>query len=391
MYSYDPYSWKIQDDPYPYYKVLRDEYPAYFVEARNLWVITRYADCMAALQNPGVWSSAASGNVLDDSPERIGRTLGTTDPPRHEELRRLVTKAFTPASVAKLEPLVRRTVLELIDTFLSEHTCDFTGQFAAPLTASIVGYMLGIPKEDHAQLRVWTETVVRRSEGGNEHGGHAETFAETFKKLTDYIAELVKSRRRVPQDDLISGLIAAEDAGARLSDQEIIITSATMVGAAFESTNMMLGNALVALLSYPDQRTEVREDPGLIPEMIEEALRWDTSTQGFLRTTTQDITIEDTVVPAGSKAFIVFGAANRDERQFPNPDRFEIHRKIGRHHLGFGWGIHICLGAPLGRLEMKAAFEELLPRLGNYDIDLANAERSHGPQFRGYQVLPITF
>jgi cytochrome P450 len=385
MVHYDPYSWHIQDDPYPVYKLLRDEFPAYFVEQRNLWVITRYADCLAAAQNPMTWSSA-SGNLIDDSPERAGRTLGTTDPPRHEELRRLVTKAFTPASVAKLEPLVRSTVLDLIHAFISEHVCDFTGQFSAPLTASIVGYLLGIPQEDHAQLRVWTEAIVQRDEGP-ANAGLAGTAA--FKSLLDYIAALVKQRRREPQDDLISGLIAAEDAGARLSDQEIVTTSATMIGAAFESTNLMLGNALIALSLYPDQRTEVREQLSLIPGMIEEALRWDTSTQGFARTVTRDITIEETVIPAGSRAFIVFGAANRDERQFPDPDHFDIHRKIARH-LGFGWGIHICLGAPLARLEMKVAFGELLPRLGDYTIDLAHAERSHGPQFRGYQVLPIS-
>ena len=386
MVHYDPYSWHIQDDPYPVYKLLRDEFPAYFVEQRNLWVITRYADCLAAAQNPMTWSSA-SGNLIDDSPERAGRTLGTTDPPRHEELRRLVTKAFTPASVAKLEPLVRSTVLDLIHAFISEHVCDFTGQFSAPLTASIVGYLLGTPQEDHAQLRVWTEAIVQRDEGP-ANAGLAGTAA--FKSLLDYIAALVKQRRREPQDDLISGLIAAEDAGARLSDQEIVTTSATTIGAAFESTNLMLGNALFALSLYPHQRTEVRAQPALIPGMIEEALRWDTSTQGFARTLTRDITIEETLIPAGSRAFIVFGAANRDERQFPDPDHFDIHRKIARH-LGFGWGIHICLGAPLARLEMKVAFEELLPRLGDYTIDLAHAERSHGPQFRGYQVLPISF
>lgn len=386
MVHYDPYSWHIQDDPYPIYKLLRDEFPAYFVEQRNLWVITRYADCLAAAQNPMTWSSA-SGNLIDDSPERAGRTLGTTDPPRHEELRRLVTKAFTPASVAKLEPLVRSTVLDLIHAFISEHVCDFTGQFSAPLTASIVGYLLGIPQEDHAQLRVWTEAIVQRDEGP-ANAGLAGTAA--FKSLLDYIAALVKQRRREPQDDLISGLIAAEDAGARLSDQEIVTTSATTIGAAFESTNLMLGNALFALSLYPDQRTEVCAQPALIPGMIEEALRWDTSTQGFARTLTRDITIEETLIPAGSRAFIVFGAANRDERQFPDPDHFDIHRKIARH-LGFGWGIHICLGAPLARLEMKVAFEELLSRLGDYTIDLAHAERSHGPQFRGYQVLPISF
>lgn len=298
-----------------------------------------------------------------------------------------MTKAFTPAGVAQLEPLVRSTVLDLINAFIREHVCDFTGQFAAPLTASIVGYLLGVPQEDHAQLRVWTEAIVQRDEGA-ENAGLAGT-AE-FKLLLDYIAELVKQRRVEPQDDLISGLISAEDVGARLSDQEIVITSATTIGAAFESTNLMLGNALVALSLYPDQRAEVCEHPSIIPGMIEEALRWDTSTQGFARTLTQHIAIEDTVIPAGSRAFVVFGAANRDERQFPDPDHFDIHREIARH-LGFGWGIHICLGAPLARLEMKVAFEELLPRLGDYTIDLARAERSHGLQFRGYQVLPISF
>jgi cytochrome P450 len=205
MVHYDPYSWNIQDDPYPVYKLLRDEFPAYFVAQRNLWVITRYADCLAAVQNPHTWSSA-SGNLIDDSPERAGRTLGTTDPPRHEELRRLVTKAFTPASVAQLEPLVRSTVLDLINAFIREHVCDFTGQFAAPLTASIVGYLLGVPQEDHAQLRVWTEAIVQRDEGA-ENAGLAGTAG--FKLLLDYIAELVKQRRVEPQDDLISGLISA--------------------------------------------------------------------------------------------------------------------------------------------------------------------------------------
>ena len=386
MVYYDPYSWKIQDDPYPTYKILRDEFPAYFVEQRNLWVITRYADCLAALQNPTTWSSA-SGNLIDDSPARAGRTLGTTDPPRHEELRRLATKAFTPASVAKLEELVRSSVLELMNAFIGEHTCDFTGQFAAPLTASIVGYMLGVPQHDHTQLRIWTDAIVQSGEG-TENTNLTETGA--FKMLLDYIAALVKERRAEPQDDLISGLIAAEDAGARLSDQEIVLTCATTIGAAFESTNLMLGNTLIALAHYPNQRAEVRKYPALIPNMIEEALRWDTSTQGFARTIKQDITIEGTLIPAGSRAFVVFGAANRDERQYPDPEHFDIHRKIARH-LGFGWGIHICLGAPLARLEMKVAFEELLPRLGDYTVDMTHAERSHGPQFRGYQILPISF
>ncbi len=385
MFTYDPYSWKMLENPYPAYKILRDEYPAYFVEPHNFWVITRYADCLTATQDYATWSSA-HGNGINDLPERLGRTLGTTDPPRHEELRRLVTKVFTPTSIARLEPLIRATTLELIDTFIQDGHCDVTGQFGGQLTASIIGYLLGLPKSDHAQLRTWIDATFHHEQEG------ADTMAgqELLKKMFGYVGALVKQRRLEPQDDLISGLISAEDAGAHLDDQEIVITCATLIGAAFASTNMMIGNTLVALAQHPEQRAEVRKDPTLIPGMIEEALRWDTSTQSFARHTLRDVEVAGTVIPKGSKALIVFGAGNHDERQFPDAERFDIHRKISRH-LGFGWGIHVCLGAPLARLEMKVAFEELLPRLGDYHVDLEHAQQIHDPQFRGFEVLPISF
>ncbi|HLG74769.1 MAG TPA: hypothetical protein VKX46_00055, partial [Ktedonobacteraceae bacterium] len=165
MFTYDPYSWKMLENPYPAYKILRDEYPAYFVEPHNFWVITRYADCLTATQDYATWSSA-HGNGINDLPERLGRTLGTTDPPRHEELRRLVTKVFTPTSIARLEPLIRATTLELIDTFIQDGHCDVTGQFGGQLTASIIGYLLGLPKSDHAQLRTWIDATFHHEQEG---------------------------------------------------------------------------------------------------------------------------------------------------------------------------------------------------------------------------------
>jgi cytochrome P450 len=385
MLRYDPYSLSTQENPYSIYKVLRDEYPVYFVEKRNVWLMTRYRDCMAAVQDHAAWSSA-QGNVLDDDQRRTGNTLGTTDPPRHEELRRLVTKGFTPARVAQLEDMIRSMSRDLINTFISEGQCEFTSQFAGALTAGVTGHLLGVPSGDHAQLRDWVDKVVEHTDGDAPPADRSEYVGKLFL----YVLDLVQQRRAKPQDDLISDLISAEDAGARLTDQEIAIICPTLLIAAFASTNLTLGNALVALYQHPEQRAEVHANPKLISNMLEEVVRWDSAIQGVARHSTRNVEIEDIVIPKGAQTVLVFGSANRDERQFPDPDRFDIHRKVGRH-LGFGWGIHVCLGAPLARLEMRVAFEELLPRLGNYEVDLAHAHHVHSPIVRGYQVLPVSF
>jgi cytochrome P450 len=379
--SYDPFRWSVQDDPYPYYQRLRAEAPVYHVAERGLWVVTRWDDCVAVLTNPAQWSSAR-GNFINDLPERLGATMATTDPPRHTELRGLVEQVLTSARVAQLEPLVRATVQELIGAF-DDREIEFVGAFAARLTASLMGHLFGIPAADHQRLRAWLNAALHTSETRASGGPPPE-----FQMIFGYIAALVRERRAVPQDDLTSGLIAAEQDGRRLSDQEIVITIGTIIAAAIQSTNMQLGNTLVALARHPEQRAELRDNPGLIPNMVEESVRWDPALQGLLRTASQEAELAGTSIPAGASMFVSFASANRDETRFADAGRFDIHRAIDQH-LGFGWGPHICIGRPLARLGMRVAFEELLPRLGEYQPVLERAERTRNPNLRGYQVLPI--
>jgi cytochrome P450 len=380
-FSYDPFDWRVHADPYPYYRVLRDEHPAYLVEGRGFWVLSRYDDIVAAVKDTATWSSRANGNLIDDDPSRVGRTLGTTDPPRHSDLRGLVNKAFTPRQVARLEPAVRSYVRDLVEALRDRQEVDFVDAFSAALTAQVIGSLLGVPAEDHARCRVWADALIHRGEGG-------ETDRQAMADLQGYMAALVAERRATPREDLISGLVRAEEAGARLSDAEIVITSATMLGAGFESTNYQIANTLVALAQHPDQRKLVRDAPDLVPAMVEESLRWDPATQGFARTTTRDVVIGGAVIPPGSKAMLLYASANRDERHYDDPDRFDVKRDVGRH-LGFGLGAHFCVGAALGRLELRVAFEELLPALGDYEVDLDAAERVHNPTFRGFTRLPV--
>jgi cytochrome P450 len=380
--SYDPFSWTVQDDPYPYYRRLRDKAPVYHIAERGLWVVTRWDDCMAVLTNPQQWSSAR-GNFINDLPERLGATMATTDPPRHTELRGLVEQVLTGARVAQLEPLIRATVRELIAAFGERGEIEFVGAFAASLTASLMGHLFGIPAADHQQLRAWLGAALHTTEDRVLGGPPPE-----FQLIFGYIAALVRDRRAAPGDDLTSGLIAAEQAGRKLSDQEIVITIGTIIAAAIQSTNMQLGNTLVALAQHPDQRAELRDNPAMIPAMIEESVRWNPALQGLLRTATQAAELAGTSIPAGASLFVSFASANRDQTRFVDPERFDIHRAIDQH-LGFGWGPHICIGRPLARLGMRIAFEELLPRLGDYQPVLERAERTRNPNLRGYQVLPI--
>jgi cytochrome P450 len=381
--SYDPFRWSVQDDPYPHYRRLRAEAPVYHVAERGLWVVTRWDDCMEVVTNPGQWSSAR-GNFINDLPERLGATMATTDPPRHTELRNLVEQVLTAARVAQLEPLIRTTARELIDAF-GDGEVEFVGAFAASLTTSLMGYLFGMPAADHQQLRSWLNAALHTSEARSGDRPPPE-----FQMIFGYIAALVRQRRAAPQDDMTSGLIAAERDGSKLSDQEIIITIGTIIAAAIQSTNMQLGNALVALAQHPEQRAELRATPALIPAMVEEAVRWDPALQGLLRTATADAELGGASIPAGASMFVSFASANRDETRFAHAERFDVHRSIDQH-LGFGWGPHICIGRPLARLGMRVAFEELLPRLGDYEPRLDRAKRTRNPNLRGYQVLPIRF
>lgn len=383
-FRFDPFDHAVQADPYPAYRRLRDEYPVYRVGEHAFWVLSRYDDVKQALMSPEVYSSA-QGNLIDDSPARVGRTLGTTDPPRHTELRRLINKVFTPRRVKDLEPSIREISSHLLDELAgSDGEVDLVERYVAPLSAGVIGDLLGVPRADHPKLRRWREDVVHRDADAM---GLTAAGQRAFDESHAYMDDFVRLRRREPADDLVSAIIAAEEAGARLTDEEIAVTSLTVLAAAFQSTNYLIGNALSHLERHPDQRALLQADPALMEGAVEEVLRYDPSTQGFARSLTTDVRLHGVRMRTGDRVLLLLASANRDERVFTNPDTFDIRRPPGRH-LAFGAGIHFCVGAALGRRQTQLALDALFQRFPDYVLTDLEGPRVHSPTFRGLLHLP---
>jgi cytochrome P450 len=373
------------DDPYPTYKWLRDHEPAHYSETEEVWVLTRFADCSAAFKDWKNWSSARRGNLLNDIPERVGKTLGTTDPPKHTFARSIVNKAFTPRTVEGLKPKVRDLAQQLCRQAREKGTIEFVDDISAPLNAAILGAMFGVPEQDFISLRHWLDDFFKREKP--EPGQEARQVV-AMRQLRHYLAEHAAQRLARPGDDLMSAMLFAEEEGQRLSVEQVVVTTMTFFTAGFESTNNLFTNLTYALSLHPSVYDEVRAQPALIPAFVEEGMRWDAAAQGFVRTPTVDILLHGKVIPAGSQALLHIGSANRDEREFPDADRFDVHRK-GQRHLGMGQGVHFCVGAPLGRVMAQYLFEELLPVSTCWEVDLSNAARVVTPNFRGFTCLPL--
>ncbi len=383
---YDPFDYAFHSDPYPAYKQLRDEHPVYRVEKWGFWVVSRYDDCLRVLTDEEHFSSSA-GNVIDDPPERVGLTLGTTDRPRHDELQQLVVQAYTPARVRAVEPRVRQHARGLLAAFPQHGAVDVVRGFSAPLTARVMGEFVGIPPQDHERFRRWREAWVHR-----EHGrmGLTPQGREALREQVAYMRELVAQRRATPQDDLVSAFLAAEVNGRRMQEDEIVVTSLTVLGAGYQSINWLLTKMIAVLARYPGERRRLVREPRLIGQAIEEALRYDSEAQAFARVVKKDVVMHGKLLREGERVLVLLGSGNRDERRFPNPDVFDIERDT-RGHLGFGMGTHYCLGASLGRLVVRIAVEEFLMRLPEYDVDWSSCDHIHSPTFSGYSRLVVTY
>jgi len=374
------------DDPYPTYKWMRDEDPAHYSATEDVWVLTRYADCSAAFKDWKTWSSQRRGNLLNDLPERVGKTLGTTDPPRHTFARGIVNRAFTPNTVANLKPKVRALAQQLCSRAREKGTIEFVADISAPFNASILGAMFGVPDQDFIALRHWLDDFFKREKA---QPGHEPPQAIAMRELRGYLARHAERRQAQPGDDLMSAMLLAEEGGQQLSFDQVVVTTMTFFTAGFESTNNLFTNLTYALALHPQVYEELRANLALIPAFVEEGMRWDAAAQGFVRTPTQNVTLHDKVIPEGSQVLLHIGSANRDEREFAEPDRFDIHRSDQRH-LGMGQGIHFCVGSPLGRVMAQFLFEELLPACTRWEIDLSGAARVTTPNFRGFTRLPLT-
>ena len=388
VFEYDPYSYEVHEDPYPAYKRLRDEAPLYHNERLGFWALSRYDDVMAALKDTNVLSNRY-GVALEAMGSNASATMSflAMDPPRHTRMRALVSRAFTARRVAELEPRIREIATEHIDAFIDEHMCDFMRDFAGKLPMDVISETLGVPKEDRAMLRDWSDAVLHREEGVSTIPPGA---VEAAKHLFLYLTDMVKHARGAKRDNLTGGLIEAEIDGDRLDDGEIVGFLFLMVIAGNETTTELLGNALYWISKHPDQRAKVRADAMLIPGWVDETLRFDGSTQALARTISEETEFHGRTVPAGEKILLLVGSANRDERVWREPDTFDITRDTSQM-ASFGHGVHYCLGAPLARLEAIVSLEEIQLRLPDFELDEGGLVRIHSSNVRGFAAMPIQF
>jgi cytochrome P450 len=384
--EFNPYSWEFHDDPYPTYRRLRDDAPAYCNERLGFWALSRHDDVLAALHDPATYCSR-HGITLEPSPPLP--MLLTTDPPDHTAMRRLVSRAFTPHRVADLEPTIRALSAKYIDGFVERGDADLVGDYAAKLPMDVISRMLGVPAgDDDDMLRGWTNALIDRAEGVPDVTPEGiDAFAKLYAYFTEHVARL----RREPGDDLASALVMVEADGERLSDIEVVGFCFLLIIAGNETTTKLIGNCLYALQRFPEQKSKLLADPSRIPDAVEEILRFDGSTQLMARTTTRGVDLHGIRIPEGEKVLLLLGSANRDERAFDAPDVFDIDRPRDTQHVGFGHGIHVCLGAALARLEMRVSLEELLRRIPDYEIDATRCTRVHSGNVRGWAQVPMSF
>ena len=388
--AFDPFAYETHADPYPLYRALREEAPAYWNGAREFWALSRHADVLAAFRDHRRFSNAGGVSLERSSaggdPSAVASFIAM-DPPRHDRLRGLVSRAFTPRRVADLEPQVRRITAAHLGRVLDAGRCDFIQDFAAKLPMDVVSEMLGVPAGDRDELRCWADLVLHREDGAAEV---PPAGIEAAGKLLGYFAELVAQRRRAPGIDLTSALIGAELDGDRLGDGEIMSFLFLMIIAGNETTTKLLGNAVYWLTHNPDERARVAADRTLIPDWVDETLRYDNSTQALARTLTEDVSLHGHTLRAGQKVLLLIGSANRDERVFDEPDRFRIGRDQSES-LSFGKGTHFCLGASLARLEGRVALEAVHDHLRDWAIDPAGLVRVHSANVRGFASMPMRF
>jgi len=382
---YDPFDYEHHEDPYPSYRLLRDIAPVYRNERYGFYALSRYADCLAALRNHRVFSSA-DGTSLEPLKAQVP-TLLNSDPPVHTRLRHLLSHLFLPPAVTPLESAVRDLARELLEPHQRAGRVDVIADFAARLPMAIICRLLGFARDDEDMLRGWTDTVVHRDEGVFEMpaaGMHATL------KLYEYFEADMQRRTGLPsRGDLVATLMDAEAAG-KLTHDELLGYVYILSIAGNETTTKLIGNIVYQLHRHPAQLRDLIADPSLTAGVVEETMRYDGPTQMMARTTAADFELHGVRIPAGQKVALLFISANRDERKFRDAETFDI-RRNARDHLGFGGGLHSCLGAALARLEARIAIEELLRIAPDLSVDESGLRRMHSPQVRGYTHVPITF
>ena len=357
MFSFDPYSPAVDADPFPAYHTLRDEHPCFWSPEAQMWVLSRYADIVSAGQDWQTYSSA-SGNLMTELPNRAGATLGTTDPPRHDRLRALVQHAFMKRNLESLGEPIRAIARQAAQELQGERQFDFK-DFSSRFTVRVLMAALGLPTGSES---IVDETTVREKavlmvQSDPRTRAKGPEHLAAYQWMQDYAAQVIAMRRAQPRNDLISNFAAAEIDGDRLDEREVLLTTTTLIMAGVESLGGFMMMFALNLADHPEARRQCVANPAFLPDAIEESLRFNTSAQRFRRRLMKDVTLHGQTMKAGDFVCLAYGSGNRDERQYPDPDRYDIARKP-RGHLGFGGGVHACLGTAIARLSVRIAFEE---------------------------------
>ena len=388
----NPFAYEFHENPYPTYRRLRDEAPLYRNDALGFWALSRYRDVLSASLEWETYSSAEGTTLerMDPAYFEARPMIIFLDPPRHDRLRRLVSRAFTPRRVAALEPFVRATVGRLLDAVAREGGGDFVRDVSMPLPMEVIFTLLGVPEGDRRQLREWMDVSLERD---RDTPAIPERAALAMMQMMQYWPDFIAALRRKPDDGLVSALLTAEvedDDGAttRLTDGEIIGFCNLIGSAGNETVTKLLANACVLFARHPEQYRTILDDAGAIPDAVEEVLRYPAPSQYQGRVTTRDVTWHGATVPKGARILLLTGSANRDEREFPDPDRFDVRRRP-EQHLALGQGVHFCLGASLARLESRVALEEFSRRFPRYTVDEGGCVRVHMSNVHGYEHVPF--
>jgi cytochrome P450 len=388
---YDPFDTEIDKDPHPVWRRMREEAPLYYNEKHDFYALSRFDDVERAMVD---WDTYRSGRgsileIIKANVELPSGLILMEDPPAHDVHRSLMSRVFTPKKMNALEPEARAFCARSLDPLVGTGRFDFVADLGAQMPMRMIGMLLGIPEQDQEAIRAQLDAdlQIQEESGGRERGDIMATAGVLFGDYIDWRADH-------PSDDVMTELITAEfedETGTRrrLTRDEIMIYVMLIAGAGNETTTRLIGWTGKLLAEHPDQRRELVEDRALIPNAVEEILRYEAPSPVQARTLSREVEVHGETLPEGGVMVLLNGSANRDDRRFEDGDRFDIHRDIG-HHLSFGYGIHFCLGAALVRLEGRVALDEVLNRWPAWDVDWDNAVQAHTAHVRGWEKLPVT-
>ena len=395
MKSFNPMDPEFLADPYPTYHRLRAEDPVHY-SPLGFWVLTRYEDVAAVLRDARFIKEPLAALVAarfgSEVPRGVGLSMLDRDPPDHTRLRSLVSKAFTPRVVEGLRPRIQQIVDGLVTRAEAAGSMDVIEEFAYPIPVNVICEMMGVPVQDHERFKGWSLDIARGLDSIwlPPDSEIPRRSAAARHAISDYFRELIAQRRASPRGDLLSALIAAEEAGDKLNEEELLATCILILIAGHETTVNLIGNGVLALLRNPEELRRLRASPGLITTAVEELLRYDGPVQRTARVASADASIGGHTIHKGEMVMPFIGAADRDPAQFPEPDRLDLARADNRH-IAFGWGIHFCLGAPLARVEGQIAINTLVRRLPRLALLSDSVEYRQSLTLRGLKALPVKF